>query len=168
MIQGCRNQKWKESGVRERRRGKRRPGRSGPPRASGPQLQRIVDSAKAFLDAESTITADIKTMIRSLDARPLMTQVPHLLPAEEVDIRLELAAKIRDSHFPNDEDHLTAFDISLIMFVPINTVRRWWSCCPFCSSKSLSPNGRMCAHTVGTGGPDPSRETCPRNKEFCR
>ncbi len=94
-------------------------------RGSGPQLQIIVDSTKAFLDAESTVTADVETIVRSLDARPLMAQVPHLLPAEEVDIRLELAAKIRDLQFSNGEDHLTAFDVSLIMFVPIHTVRRW-------------------------------------------
>ncbi len=95
-------------------------------------LQKITDSARLFLSAESTLPADRDMVIKLLDARPPMAKIQHALPADEIEHRLRLAADIQDLRWriaQTEEDYdslrLTAFEVSAIMLAPMDKVNGW-------------------------------------------
>ncbi len=103
--------------------------------ASGDHYKAIVDSVEPFLSHESTQAADVATVIKSLEARPPIGEMHDFLPVEDMEKRLVLAAKLQDIRwddagcYGNEESmemsRMTAFDISALMLIPIDTIQKW-------------------------------------------
>lgn len=100
----------------------------------GTRLQRIIDSAQAFLAADSTTSTDFDSLIHFMDARPPMTSTQSCLPIEDIEERLRLAANIQTrvweqqeakSQEDREEYRLTAFELSTILAAPLRIVQKW-------------------------------------------
>ena len=84
------------------------------------QLHQDLDS---FLYAASTQPTDIRMLSNYLQDQPQYDKMQDLVPAEEIEERLQLAreisARLRDGGPPQ----LTALELSVIMAVPLGTLR---------------------------------------------
>ncbi len=89
------------------------------------QLQQITYLANAFLDDKTTIPADVDTVIHYLEARPTAHKFHDHVPVDDMETRLQLAAQIRDKVWAQQDTHLTAFEVSVIMLAPLDTVQEW-------------------------------------------
>ncbi|MBE3044399.1 hypothetical protein IMZ48_17895 [Candidatus Bathyarchaeota archaeon] len=85
---------------------------------SDSKLAELHQAVDLFLEETSTTPGDVDDLFRSLRFQPRTAPVSEILPADEVDQRLALAARVR-----GDNAMRRAIDVAILMTIPLDTLR---------------------------------------------
>lgn len=88
-------------------------------RTSDDKRAEVCREVDAFLDAPTTMQTDVEMLLNSLRHRPHIAPIHDPLPMDEVEERLQLASQVS-----TEITTWRAIDISILMAIPLHTVRR--------------------------------------------